>query len=206
MRVFRCAGFALVCIVATGAVNAQTDETTTYRDPVNGVTFAYPSAWISDTGLSFYLGTEILDPAIPDKPELEAKEIVGFSGATFQQYKGTNLDGLEFAYLVLPGIGEPACKARITRFQGPGDQKASNVTIHGRTFLHLATGDAGLGHGAGRDMYETYAADRCYLFEADVHVENLSDGRQLTPKEMDALRAMLLRVMQSVRISAPTGK
>src|ERR1017187_5404164 len=78
----------------------------------------------------------------------------------------------------------------------------------GVTYLHLRTGDAGLGHDAYHDLYGGYLADRCYLFEGVVHTiaaqAHTSDPTPLTGVEQKALRAQLEAVMRSVRIPPPS--
>jgi hypothetical protein len=183
-----------------GAAPAQT--LATYHDPKYGVSFAYPAEWRADPHLGFYLESDILAPAVAGSGAPEALMKVGFNNADDGLYPGTNLNGVEFVYFVAPETTQAACYDRIRGLEdkSQGDRKAAGIVIGGMSYLHLKTGDAGLGHGADRDLYAAYVGKLCYLFEAGIHTSNGDDPKPLTRVQYAALRARLKAVMQSVRI------
>jgi len=200
MQVHRYAVFVLVW---AAALTAQTNTLTKYHDPVYGVSFTYPSEWKEDPKLGWYLGTDILHAFATEFEVPHALAKVGFHNTGKGTYAGTMLDGVEFVYFVVPDITKDACYARLTVFleNTMAGRQPSSAAIHGVRYLHFESGDGGLGHAAGRDIYAGYLEDRCYLFEAGIHSEPGSDRRILTKEQNNELRARLNAVMQSVQIS-----
>jgi hypothetical protein len=198
---------AIVWLAAVGpGLCAPAQKLATYHDPKYGVSFAYPAEWTADSHRGFYLGSDILTPAVAGSGASEALMKVGFNNADDGLYPGTNLDGVEFVYFVAPETTQSACYARIrgSEDKTQGDRKAAGIVIGGVSYLHLKTGDAGLGHGADRDLYAAFVGKQCYLFEAGIHTSNGGDSKPLTRMQHAALRARLNAVMQSVRISPPS--
>jgi len=190
-------------VLVCAALHAQTNTLTTYYDPGYGVSFTYPSEWKADPKLGWYLGTDILHAFAKESEAPQALAKVGFWNTGIGTYAGTILDGVEFVYFVVPDTTKDACYARLTGFLGTSaaGRRPSRTTIHGVNYLHFESGDVGLGHSAGRDIYAGYLEDRCYLFEAGIHSEPGSDRRILTKEQNNELRARLNAVMQSVQIS-----
>lgn len=208
MRTRRFAGALLWAWMV--AAYAQQVKTVEYRDAANGASFAYPAEWRADPGLGFYMQDDILEPTAVGRVAEQAIMKVGFENRGTGPYAGTNLDGVEFVYFVVPGGSRAACEGRVRREQdtSQGDRAPAGVVIGGVTYLHLRTGDAGLGHDAYHDLYGGYLADRCYLFEGVVHTiaaqAHTSDPTPLTGVQQKALRAQLEAVMRSVRIAPPS--
>jgi hypothetical protein len=182
-----------------------TAKSATYHDPANGVSFAYPAQWKADKKLGWYLGTAILHAFETgfDLPEPMTK--VGFSNTDAGPYPGTNLDGVEFVYLLVPNTTKETCYGRLSRFLESSLRSRSTVMIHGVSYVHFESGDGGLGHGAQRDIYETYLADRCYLFEAGIHTDLGSERKPLTKQQNAQLAGSLNTVMRSVHIHPPSS-
>ena len=202
------------CILASLAVGAlvsvsvppaaaQSAALKTYQDPKFGVTFRYPAAWKADTTLGFYLGTAILERPHPpggmDHPIVK----VGFDRAApiHATYpKNTILDGVEFTYLALPDTPPEACFARLP--DQDGETKKSDVTIHGVAYKRVHGGDAGMSHGASRDMYAADIGGTCYLFEGGIHTSTgADDAKPLGEKQTLRLQNQIAEVMGSVKIT-----
>jgi hypothetical protein len=110
----------------------------------------------------------------------------------------TNLEGIEFTYAVSPAVTSEACYAK---FHDEEDGKATQVLIHGLTYRQVQREDGGLGHGVMRDLYATYLAGTCYLFEADVHTLAADNTIFLTRKQLQSRLNQAAAVMQTVTIS-----
>jgi hypothetical protein len=183
-------------VIAASFATAQTPHFKTYRDPQYGVTFRYPAAWKADPKMEFYLGSIILGT---DQPLMKVGFQTSDKGSTYPAT--TSLVGVEFVYLALPQATADACYARLP--EQDGDSKKSEIVIHGVTYKRVQGADAGMGHGAGRDMYAAYLRGRCYLFEGGIHSGYAGeDMKPLTQKQTRKLQNDLAAVMQSVTISA----
>jgi len=191
--------------IAGIALHAQSAKLKTYHDPQYGVSFQYPAAWTADPKMGFYLLTNIL--IRPNGFLSDPLMKVGLKGPMNPDhhddgsYSGTNLDGIEFVYTVLPQTKAESCYERL-KYDGVDEDnhKQTNVVIHGVEFTRVIGGDAGLGHGADRDMYGAYRGGRCYLFEAGIHTWNGGDPKFMASKQINKLRAQLTAVMRSVKI------
>jgi len=188
------------CVVLSA--QAQTSPLKSYVDPQYGVSFQYPAEWKLDNGLGFYLGTQILlNPEGSSKGPDKARAIVGFDrklNAEGQYPDGVNLTGVEFVYLVLPKTDAAHCYARLGA--DANGWKRSQVVIAGVTYRRVQGGDAGLGHGATRDLYGTFREGRCYLFEGDIHTTTGDNPKFLTGAPLQKLEGQIAAVMQSVRL------
>ena len=188
------------CIVLS--VQAQTPTLKSYVDREYGVSFQYPAEWKLDNNLGFYLGTQILpnpegSSEGPDKP----RAIVGFErklNAQGQYPDGTNLSGVEFVYLVLPQADAAHCYARLGA--DANGWKRSQIVVAGVTYQRVQGGDAGLGHGATRDLYGTFREGRCYLFEGDIHTTTADNPKFLAGAKLRKIENQIAAVMQSVKI------
>jgi hypothetical protein len=194
-----------VGVMAWAALHAQANRLVAYNDPTYGVSFVYPSEWKQDPQLGWYLGTDILHAFATKFDPLQPIAKIGFQNTGVSRYAGTNLDGVEFVYAVVPHLSEHVCYARLEEFLSNTAANRKPVVIHGMTYLHFATGDGGLGHAATRDVYAAHVGDRCYLFEAGIHSEPGSDQRPVTKAQSDALRAQLRAVMESVQVHVRPG-
>jgi hypothetical protein len=197
--------FLFALLVGARHAHAQVRETLkTYHDPQYGVTFTYPSTWSASPNLDpFYLMTDILHPRPDDSGYEQALMKVSFKNNTLDHGRPI-LDGVEFVYFVLPQITAAVCYARIRDLADPsqGDRSPANVVIHGITYLHLSTGDAGLNHQARRELYAAYLGTRCYLFEAGIHSHNGGNPAFLLSTQNETVKLQLPAIMQSVRINA----
>jgi hypothetical protein len=192
------APFALLALaVATPAVPGTPHKT--YRDAQYGVSFQYPSLWISDLDMRFYFPAKILQS---DRHPLAS---VGFGGSQKSKvtpYPKTNLLGIQFAYTVLPNTTAQQCQDAAKA--GDDTEKSTPETINGVTYQHYSTGDAGMCHSTDEQIYAASHANRCYLFEAMVEsaCEGVAEGiRNITPAEIDTVNKQLHHVMQSVKIN-----
>ena len=196
---------AIILAIRGLSTSEQTVKLKTYHDPQYGVSFQYPTAWTADPKMGFYLLTNIL--IRPNGFLDDALMKVGLKGPMNPDhldhgpYSGTNLDGIEFVYTVLPQTKAESCYERL-KYDGVDEDnhKQTNVVIHGVEFTRVIGGDAGLGHGADRDMYGAYRGGRCYLFEAGIHTWNGGDPKFMASKQINKLRAQLTAVMRSVKI------
>jgi hypothetical protein len=188
------ASVLLACVLAT---QAHAPALKTFHDAKYGVTFRYPTRWFSGSEVQFYLGSEILEL----KPDGGAKEPIAKLGFVVQQtnktYSGTNLNGVQFVYNVIPQSTTEACRKRV---QDLAENPILQTTIRGVGYNHFAGGDAGLGHQASREIYSTFQKGHCYLFEEAIHTASMNEVRPLDPAKLQALRNQLDAVMQSVHI------
>jgi len=167
----------------------------------NGVSFRYPTTW--QTGTRFAQQP----PALTQSED--AKPVAGFSyseggfprSRVVGPYSKTNLEGFGFVYSVVPATDATECEAKAAGVSGAS--RRTGIAIGGRPFSLYPTEDAGMSQSLTGNLYATYAAPKCYLFETDVAVVSpgVVDGVQpLTPGQLDAISARLLGMMQSVRI------
>lgn len=189
------AGYAIL------PARSQTPVSKSYVDHEYGVSFQYPADWKLDSGLGFYLGTQILLSGDSNEPYDKARAIVGFErklNAQGEYPDGVNLSGVEFVYLVIPRTNAAHCYARLGQ---EGDKsKRSQIVVAGVTYRRVQSGDAGMGHAVTRDLYGTFRDGRCYLFEGDIHTTTANNPKFLAGGPLRKLEGQIAAVMQSVRI------
>jgi hypothetical protein len=78
--------------------------------------------------------------------------------------------------------------------------KRSQIVIAGVTYRRVQGGDAGLGHGATRDLYGTFREGRCYLFEGGIHTTTADNPKFLAGAKLRKIENQIAAVMQSVKI------
>jgi hypothetical protein len=101
---------ALALLVFVLASPAQTPRLKTFRDAKYGVTFRYPAGWSSGADVQFYLGSGILQ-LNPDGGATDSIARVGFQVKEGDKtYLGTNLNGVQFVYNVIPQSTADACR------------------------------------------------------------------------------------------------
>ena len=167
-----------------------------YSDSINGVIFSYPADWYLSQKPSFYLQPLIFNPQQPAQAMVSSRS----SG----DHPETNFDGLEFTYVALTESSQASCLESVTKDIDPDERRLETVTINRTQFFHIKTGDVGLCHQAGRDVYETYRHGTCFLFEAAFHTvcPDPDNGRaQLTTQQSKALSRPLDAIIQTVKIS-----
>ena len=195
-----CAALGQTAVKAPPAPAKRVVPRKTFTDPANGVSFRYPAVWKFATTSTAFMGS----PDILQRGQTGQAVVTFTSAGNF--YAKTNLNGLEFTYVALPGTSETACAAAATANASGSVSKPDTVTINGVPFLHVSYGSAGMCHQEGSTVYETYQNGRCYLFEADVHTTcpMVDDGkRALTGAESKALQRHLDAIIQTVRIAPP---
>lgn len=174
----------------------------TYKNQQNGVSFRYPTIWQATT--QFAQQT----PALTQSNDAKPIAGFGYSEGGFPRnrvvgpYSGTNLEGFGLVYSVVPAAGSAECDAKAASLAG--GQKRAPVVFGGRSFSVYPTEDAGMSQSLTGNLYATYAAANCYLFETDVAVVSpeVVDGVQaLTPAQLHSIDAGLLSMMQSVQIA-----
>lgn len=171
----------------------------TYMDPEGGVSFQYPAIWTFSRDASSYFSRVIVSEGEP----LQA--VLSFSPKG-NYYEHTTLTALEFLYRRKPTPTRQACEALLLDNSGDGDAPAP-LTIHGVTYAHLHTGDAGMMKSVDQDGYAAWRGGMCYLFEGDLSEISLGvDGeknRALTNREHRVLERHMSDVMQSVQFTPP---
>lgn len=189
---------ALAVLVSALSLNGQSVPLNTFHDPAHGVTFRYPAAWVS--GVAFYLSSVIQYP----RPEGGLKPPLAIVGFTVKDtpgpYQGTDLTGVQFVYNVVPDRDAAACARRVADVSNRG---VTRTILNGIAYTHYSGADAGLGHGAQREVYSTFREGSCYLFEEAIMTEDVAGAggqpRALTPAQHRELRRQLDSVMLSVR-------
>jgi hypothetical protein len=185
----------LVCVLSA---HAQSTALKTFHDAKYGVTFRYPAQWKSGQAVQFYLDSEVLG-LNPDGGENDPIGKVGFVVGQSGPYAGTNLNGVQFVFNVIPRSTEEECRKRV---EAVANKPLLQTTVHGITYSHYSGGDAGLGHGASREIYSSFRDEHCYLFEESIHTVSMDDPKSLNPAQWKHLRKELDGVMQSVRFES----
>jgi hypothetical protein len=192
----RVAGGLLACALSASAQTAHV-PLSTWTDSSTGVSFQYPVVW-----------QKVAKPEAMTPPMLFEKGLQPLVDVEFSPkgnvYEKTNLVGLDFLYATTPSATVEACY-RLGEAES-GDAKKERVTLNGVEYQHAAGGGAATCHEISYDLYSTYRAGMCHLFEEDFMTvcAGVVDGtRGLTPAETKALQGHLDAVMQSVRFSAP---
>lgn len=187
----------LFCVLAA---QAQSPALKTFHDPTDGVTFRYPAEWSAGQDVQFYLGSEILERN-SDGGAKEPLGKIGFVAEKTGPYAGTNLNGVQFVFNVVPRSSENECRKRV---EDAANKPVTQTTVHGIVYNHYSGGDAGLGHQASREIYSSFRDEHCYMFEESIHTMSMDDPKSLSAAQWKQLRKELDRVMQSVRFeSAP---
>jgi hypothetical protein len=186
--------FSLAALFTVTAL-CQPSATNTFHDSQHGVVFRYPADWQSGTAVAFYLGSEIAyqkQEGGPEEPLGKVGFVVGKSGP----YAGTNLNGVQFVFNLVPGLNAAGCRKLVEDID---NTPVKEVVISGVRYNHFSGADAGLGHQASREIYSTLRGRDCYLFEEAIHTSSFDDPRGLTNAQWKQLRAELDKVMESVR-------
>ena len=188
----RCSSVLLACALAAPA---QSPALKTFHDATYGVTFRYPAQWSSGPDVQFYLGSEILERN-PDGGAKEPLGKVGFVVGKTGPYAGTDLNGVQFVFNAIARSTEDDCRKRV---EDVANRPLLQTTVHGIAYNHYSGGDAGLGHGAAREIFSSFRDGHCYLFEESVHTVSMDDPKPLSPSQLNHLHKELDGVMQSVR-------
>jgi hypothetical protein len=178
----------------TAAVSRATVPMATYTEAGGVVSFEYPIVWKVDTTAKFYLGPHILQSGL--SPQVQ----VIFSPVG-NSYAKTNLTNLVFVYAKAPGQSDEACRKLA---MGSDPAKSETISIDGKPFQHVDTGDAGMCHGTDQHIYWTRQNGTCYLFEGDMLTtcSGAVDGQlDLTKTETWALLRHLQAIPQSIRFA-----
>jgi hypothetical protein len=185
-----------------GVAQAQSPALKTWHDEAYGVTFRYPAQWTSGPEIGFYLGSEILDYD-SDGGAKEPLAKVGFVvGPEAGPYSGTNLNGVQFVFNVIPHSTGDQCRKSVEEV---ANLPLVQTILHGIAYDHYSGGDAGLGHQASREIYSTFRDGHCYLFEESIHTVSINEEplSSLQVKrfrsQLKQLQNQLDKVMQSVR-------
>ena len=172
----------------------------TYIDRQHGVTFRYPSSWEATTQFAY------VPPALTVS---DAKPISGFgySEGGFPRsqvvgpYSNTTLEGFGIVYSAVPAASAAECEAEAASLSHW--PKRSKVTFGHRSFSVYDTGDEAMNQSTGGELYATFVASTCYLFETDVALvspEVVEDLPVLTSRQARQIDTHLLEIMKSVRI------
>jgi hypothetical protein len=174
-----------------------------YNDPQHAVSLRYPAAWQAKTQFGYH-------PSALTRLD-GAKPIAGFgySEGGFPRtrfvgpYGGTNLEGVGFVYSAVPAAGAAECDAKAASLSEKPEGKP--VEFGDRSFSVYQTGGAGMSQSITGQLYATYAAPTCYLFETDVAVVSpgvVDNIQALTEAQLQFIDSHLLAIMKSVRIGA----
>jgi len=168
-------------------------QLTTYRDPKTGVSFKYPSVWVSYDKAPSYMGPSFTSQTVQPRASF-------IFSADNNLYKKTLLLSLIFSYFVTPAADDASC-LKFAKDAASDDAKSKNLVIHGVRFQEVDGGDAGMCHEQSNQIAVTYRNNQCFVFERDFNTECYGADetkRKLTNAEMKALQRHLDEVMQSV--------
>jgi hypothetical protein len=170
---------------------------TTFTDAAHGVSFQYPSVWKR--------------VAKPDAMTLPFLLMAGYKpiidvefSSQGNLYAKTNLVGLDFSYYTAPAESQAACAALGNINEGQGVPVSAE--IHGVSYSHSSGGEGAACHEISSEVYATWRAGTCHLFEEDFMTicPGVVDGtHELTAQETKALQRHLDQIMQSVTFAAP---
>jgi hypothetical protein len=173
----------------------------TYRDPLHGVSFRYPSVWKAGTQFGYH------PPALTGSGESEPIAGFGYEEGGFPRegsggpYWQTNLEGFGVVYSAVPGASTAACESKAAALAEV--QAHTRTVLGGRSFSVYETGEAGMSQSTSGELYVAYAQGTCTLFETAVSVVSpgVADGiKGLTTAQTRNIEAHLLEIMKSVRI------
>lgn len=178
----------------------------TYTDRKHGVTFHYPSVWQPATQFGYD------PPALSQQADPDNNPIAGFGYAVAGfgsenargPYARTNLEGFGFVYSAVASPSESDCDFRAASLADT--PRVTHVTLGSRSFSVRTTSSAGMSQSASGELYATYAAHTCYLFETNEAagtVGVMEDVRGLTPSEDRTINSGLHAIVHSVRINLP---
>jgi hypothetical protein len=175
---------------------AQPVQLTTFTDASNSVSFQYPSIW-----------RRVPKPDAMTQPSLLMAGHKPILDVEFSPqgnlYARTNLVALDFSYYTEPAQSRAACAA----LGNPDSENRSvTTTINGIPYSHRSGGEGGMCHEISSEVYATWRAGTCHLFEEDFMTlcAGVVDGtRALTPRETKALQRHLDQIMRSVTFTGP---
>lgn len=179
--------------------------TKTFSDSKHGVSFRYPANWTLATEQHFYIPESILTLPEPQSGgHATARAAVFLDAKDWPGLEKTNLQGADFVYNTRRGANLQACTAWLHR--QVNFDKTSEETRNGISFTHVSTGSAGLCHQADESIEVHQANGTCFFFDLAVHTlcPGVEEGtRGITPDELKGVRAQLLTIFDTVRISTP---
>jgi hypothetical protein len=173
----------------------------TYNDPQHGVTFRYPAVWKATTQIAYH------PPALTQSDAAKPIAGFGYSEGGFPRRKSvgpygrTNLEGVGIVYAVVPAASVAGCKATATSVSG--SPEGLPVTFGERSFSVYKTEGAGMSQSISGNLYATYGAPNCYLFETDVAVVSpgvVDNIQALTPAQLSFIDSHLVDIIKSVQI------
>jgi hypothetical protein len=188
-------------ILSLAILGGQAQSLKSFQDPHTTVIFSYPAEWSDGPEVLFYLGSAITTLTKDGGPAAPRAKVGFVVDKKSGPYAGTNLNGVQFVYNEVPDADADSCRKRVTD-RTEDEFKVEPVQLNGVTYTHYSGGDAGLGHGAQREIYATYREGRCILFEESIHRFNLApdEAKQLSAEQTEQLRRELDAVMRSVRL------
>jgi hypothetical protein len=197
-------GFLTLLVCASVGVPAQRvasagPSVMKFSDGMSGVTFEYPASWTFSNEQSFYLPPAIVSQASPVRGSVFTKEMHGIPSWPY-----TNFVGAEFVFTSEQVNSDDACRA-LANADNQNGSKPKPETLHGLTFSHGTSANAGLGHGINEDIYTINKGNTCWLFDLAVHSSGVPGDRTpraLTSGEKEVIAKQLQSILASVRIKA----
>lgn len=168
----------------------------TYSDPLHGVSFHYPSAWVRDDSFGY------VSPVLQNPIAGFGYETGGFPrGDVPAPYSETNLEGFGIVYAAVPASSAVSCRKSAGSI---AHSRAKPILLGGRRFLVYETDDGQfMSQSTSGTLYATYANATCYLFETTVSAASLAvldDITELTDAQSRFIDAHLLTVVKTIRI------
>lgn len=149
-------------------------STRTFRSPDGTSEFIYPSAYTLYTGSATAQVISVCQSGVacvvyPSK------------------YAGTNFEAASFEEREIDATTKGACLTSPMRAEGIPEfriaTKDPRKIIHGIRFLHGISGDAGLGHYMGTDLYRAFHKRRCYELSINIASASFASFDPGTVKE-----------------------
>ena len=86
-------------------------------------------------------------------------------------YAGTDFNGVEFVYTVIPNLIPAQCRKRVEALKDDSE-KITETTLNGVAYDHFSYVEAEAGHQAFGEVYATASHGHCYLFEEAIHLKH----------------------------------
>jgi hypothetical protein len=168
-------------------------QLTTYTDPKTGVSFKYPSVWVTSDKNPSYLGQAYMSETAHPRASFSFSPVGNL-------YEHTLLLDLAFSYFVAPMKDSASCTKSVADAQSE-TVKPKAVEIHGIHYQQFDGAQGGMCHQQANQLNVTYRDGQCFVFERDFDTQCYGADetrRKLTNAQMKALQRHLDEIMQSV--------
>jgi hypothetical protein len=187
-------------LLATISAAAQTEPTTpaaqTFHDRRSGVSFQVPAGWNLTTK-----DGEVSTFHLDAPTALKGAQMRAVASISFNPYPHSTFSGALFYVSWIPGMSEDQCARQMpsSGANPPPTRKIDNVIVtdgydeHGRVCVE-----------ARDQIHLAIHNNACYRFDLVINTfcGDSSDVRDITPKQIDAIRKRLESILDTVKFDA----